>query len=145
MKSGADNQFNTYDPARIHSHPGISTELSPTQPDEILVTDFFGGVVSVEVTPKADELDPMRTAGSAGWVSGRRRDARGIGQGGQSSPSPSRGSPRRTEGIRGWANPTERQAEGGWVGNAALSVVLLGIGGYLLIGPRTHRPGIKRE
>ncbi len=42
-------QFATYDPARIHSHPGISTELSRTSPEEILVTDFFGGVASVEV------------------------------------------------------------------------------------------------
>ena len=47
-----DCQFNTYNPAQIHSHPGISTDLSSTSPQEILVTDFFGGVASVEVLDK---------------------------------------------------------------------------------------------
>lgn len=51
-----ESQFNTYDSARIHSHPGISTELSRASPEEILVTDFFGGVASVEVMGKEGML-----------------------------------------------------------------------------------------
>ena len=45
-------QFGAYDPGRIHSHPGVSTELSRASPEDILVTDFFGGVASVEVMGK---------------------------------------------------------------------------------------------
>jgi phosphatidylinositol glycan class K len=55
-KATLQDFFSTYDPAKIKSHPGISTELSRAQPSELLVTDFFGGVASVEVTPREKEL-----------------------------------------------------------------------------------------
>ena len=67
--------FNTYDPARIYSHPGVSTELSSTPTDEILITDFFGGVAGVEVTPSSARLDPLRSRGS--WQVGKR-NVRGL-------------------------------------------------------------------
>jgi hypothetical protein len=41
----------------MRSHPGIETSLSPTPPEEILITDFFGGVANVEVLPASAELD----------------------------------------------------------------------------------------
>ncbi|WWC91324.1 uncharacterized protein L201_006267 [Kwoniella dendrophila CBS 6074] len=51
--------FNIYDPAKIHSHPGISTSLSSVPPEDILVTDFFGAVARVEVSSKENELSPL--------------------------------------------------------------------------------------
>ena len=50
-------QFDDYDPVKMLSNPGISTELSDTLPRDILVTDFFGGVAGVEVTSQSDELE----------------------------------------------------------------------------------------
>lgn len=41
----------------MRSHPGIETSLSPTPPEEILITDFFGGVANVEVLPAFAELE----------------------------------------------------------------------------------------
>jgi phosphatidylinositol glycan class K len=52
-------QFDVYNPVLINSHPGISHELSKAKPDEILVTDFFGGVANVEVTPVENTLSPF--------------------------------------------------------------------------------------
>ncbi|OCF54449.1 phosphatidylinositol glycan, class K [Kwoniella mangroviensis CBS 10435] len=51
--------FGIYDPVKIQSHPGISTSLSSVPPEEILVTDFFGAVARVEVSPKRAELSPL--------------------------------------------------------------------------------------
>ncbi|WVW79214.1 hypothetical protein I302_101180 [Kwoniella bestiolae CBS 10118] len=51
--------FGIYDPIKIQSHPGISTSLSTVPPEEILVTDFFGAVARVEISPKEDELSPL--------------------------------------------------------------------------------------
>lgn len=52
-------QFDVYNPVLINSHPGISHELSSAKPDEILVTDFFGGVANVEVTSVENTLSPL--------------------------------------------------------------------------------------
>ncbi|ODN74732.1 hypothetical protein L202_07061 [Cryptococcus amylolentus CBS 6039] len=64
--------FDTYDPARIFSHPGISTELSTSPPEDILITDFFGAVARVEVLPPSVELDlesqaALRSREGSGW------------------------------------------------------------------------------
>lgn len=62
-------QFNTYDPAKILSHPGISTSLSSVPPEQILITDFFGAVARVEVSPQSGEL-PLGSrllASKDGW------------------------------------------------------------------------------
>ncbi|OCF44878.1 phosphatidylinositol glycan, class K [Kwoniella heveanensis CBS 569] len=66
--------FNTYDPVRIQSHPGISTSLSSVPPEGLLVTDFFGGVASVEVVPSSAEL-PALAAGpeASAWRPSPRR------------------------------------------------------------------------
>lgn len=62
-------QFSTYDPAKIMSHPGISTSLSNVPPEQILITDFFGAVARVEVSPQSAEL-PLESrliASKDGW------------------------------------------------------------------------------
>ncbi|KAJ6561268.1 peptidase C13 family-domain-containing protein, partial [Mycena sp. CBHHK59/15] len=41
--------FASYDPEKIHSHPGVRTDLFPRGADRALITDFFGGVARVEV------------------------------------------------------------------------------------------------
>ncbi|ORY24787.1 peptidase C13 family-domain-containing protein [Naematelia encephala] len=70
-KATLQDFFNTYDPARIHSHPGISTELSSVAPEEILVTDFFGGVASIEIMSRDKEL-PIFARGLTSWKEVRR-------------------------------------------------------------------------
>ncbi|KAG7563115.1 hypothetical protein FFLO_01423 [Filobasidium floriforme] len=40
--------FDHYDPVKIKSHPGVFTEYFPDRLDEVLVTDFFGGVSRAE-------------------------------------------------------------------------------------------------
>ncbi|KAI8098416.1 peptidase C13 family-domain-containing protein [Gilbertella persicaria] len=42
--------FNTYDPAKIASHPGIRSDLFHRPLDKVKVTDFFGNVQNVELT-----------------------------------------------------------------------------------------------
>ena len=68
------DQFGAYDPGRIHSHPGISTELSNVSPEDILVTDFFGGVASVEVLGK-DGMLPVLGRKVGRWEGVRRPQA----------------------------------------------------------------------
>ncbi len=41
--------FESYDPATIHSNPGVRTDLYPRSPSDVRLTDFFGGVAQVEV------------------------------------------------------------------------------------------------
>ncbi|KAL1406069.1 glycosylphosphatidylinositol anchor biosynthesis [Vanrija albida] len=67
--------FDSYDPAAILSHPGVSTDLSRVPPSHILVTDFFGGVAGVEVAPAArGSANSGRgwTAATAGQQRGNR-------------------------------------------------------------------------
>lgn len=45
-------QFDTYDPEKIHSHPGVREDLFPRPLRQTLVTDFFGGVAQAEVLPE---------------------------------------------------------------------------------------------
>ncbi|KDN53087.1 hypothetical protein K437DRAFT_253412 [Tilletiaria anomala UBC 951] len=42
--------FNSYDPAHIHSNPGVRTDLFGREPSNVRITDFFGGVAQVELT-----------------------------------------------------------------------------------------------
>ena len=44
-------QFNTYDPVKIRSHPGVRSDLFRRPLHDALVTDFFGGVSQAEVLP----------------------------------------------------------------------------------------------
>ncbi|KAH7912370.1 peptidase C13 family-domain-containing protein [Hygrophoropsis aurantiaca] len=43
--------FNTYDPIKIHSNPGVRSDLFKRPLDKTLITDFFGGVAQAEVFP----------------------------------------------------------------------------------------------
>ncbi|KAI0350818.1 hypothetical protein OH77DRAFT_1412400 [Trametes cingulata] len=43
--------FDTYDPDKINSHPGVRSDLFPRSLRHTLVTDFFGGVAQAEVLP----------------------------------------------------------------------------------------------
>ncbi|KAI1793703.1 peptidase C13 family-domain-containing protein [Ganoderma leucocontextum] len=46
-----EDLFNTYDPVKIRSHPGVRSDLFRRPLHDTLVTDFFGGVAQVEVLP----------------------------------------------------------------------------------------------
>lgn len=48
--------FDSYNPWLMNSHPGFRTDLSSRMPEEIRVTDFFGSVQSVRLTPKPVSL-----------------------------------------------------------------------------------------
>jgi phosphatidylinositol glycan class K len=47
--------FDSYDPAAIHSTPGVRTDLYHRQLDSVRITDFFGGVAQVELTHSAQQ------------------------------------------------------------------------------------------
>jgi phosphatidylinositol glycan class K len=50
-------QFDTYDPHKIHSHPGVGSRLFGRRLNETLITDFFGGVAHVDVlSPSAESV-----------------------------------------------------------------------------------------
>ncbi|KAI0731487.1 peptidase C13 family-domain-containing protein [Fomitopsis betulina] len=43
--------FDTFDPKKLDSHPGVRSDLFGRPLDKTLVTDFFGGVAQVEIIP----------------------------------------------------------------------------------------------
>jgi phosphatidylinositol glycan class K len=138
-------QFNTYDPARIQSHPGISTELSHTPPEEILVTDFFGGVASVEITPKDAELDMLR-ADVPRWEASPRRKTIGRGMEvawARDSMGVQGDAPVRETVGGAWKRPLERTREGVLGMGMGLKEmgVVVGLAGviYLLLRPQTGK------
>lgn len=47
--------FDSYDIAKIHSTPGVRTDLFNRKLDEVLITDFFGNVQNVEVDGEGEE------------------------------------------------------------------------------------------
>jgi phosphatidylinositol glycan class K len=47
--------FDSYDRTKIHSDPGVRTDLFRRNLDEVLITDFFGNVQNVEVDGQGDE------------------------------------------------------------------------------------------
>ncbi|KAK9378002.1 peptidase C13 family-domain-containing protein [Kockiozyma suomiensis] len=49
--------FDSYDPAEIHSHAGVRTDLSRRNPAEVPITDFFGNVQAVEIDDFEDDDD----------------------------------------------------------------------------------------
>jgi phosphatidylinositol glycan class K len=50
--------FDSYDPVKIYSHPGIRSDLFRRSLDKTLITDFFGGVAQAEVFPLQDIVGP---------------------------------------------------------------------------------------
>ncbi|CEI98614.1 Putative Phosphatidylinositol glycan, class K [Rhizopus microsporus] len=57
--------FNTYDPIKIASHPGIRSDLFKRPLNKVKVTDFFGNVQNVELTktkyPLEENIDDENT------------------------------------------------------------------------------------
>ncbi|KAH9895598.1 peptidase C13 family-domain-containing protein [Cubamyces lactineus] len=51
--------FDTYDPDKINSHPGVRSDLFPRSLRDALVTDFFGGVSQAEILPPLDAPQPF--------------------------------------------------------------------------------------
>ncbi|KAI5793126.1 peptidase C13 family-domain-containing protein [Geopyxis carbonaria] len=47
--------FDSYDTQKIHSDPGVRTDLFHRNLDEVLITDFFGNVQNVEVDGEGEE------------------------------------------------------------------------------------------
>lgn len=47
--------FDSYDTRKIHSDPGVRTDLFKRNLDEVLITDFFGNVQNVEVDGPGEE------------------------------------------------------------------------------------------
>ncbi|KAL7278312.1 hypothetical protein ACG7TL_008288 [Trametes sanguinea] len=58
--------FDTYDPEKINSHPGVRSDLFPRSLRDALVTDFFGGVAQAEVLlpPEGSEDAHFSTVGT---------------------------------------------------------------------------------
>ncbi|KAI0933178.1 glycosylphosphatidylinositol anchor biosynthesis [Taiwanofungus camphoratus] len=50
-QTSMEDLFDSYDFQKIHSHPGVRTDLFKRTLRETLVTDFFGGVVQAEIMP----------------------------------------------------------------------------------------------
>ncbi|KAG1898457.1 peptidase C13 family-domain-containing protein [Suillus fuscotomentosus] len=46
--------FDSYDPVKIYSHPGIRSDLFRRPLDKTLITDFFGGIAQAEAFPLQD-------------------------------------------------------------------------------------------
>ncbi|KAF8518390.1 peptidase C13 family-domain-containing protein [Hysterangium stoloniferum] len=53
-KTTMEDLFNIYDPVTIRSHPGVRTDLFSRPLNDVLVTDFFGGVADVDITEEYD-------------------------------------------------------------------------------------------
>lgn len=49
--------FDSIDPAKINSHPGVRSDLFRRPLDKTLITDFFGGVSQVEVVDGEGEAE----------------------------------------------------------------------------------------
>jgi len=47
--------FDSYDTKKIHSDPGVRTDLFHRNLDEVLITDFFGNVQNVEVDGQGED------------------------------------------------------------------------------------------
>lgn len=109
------------------------------------MTDFFGGVVSVEVTPKSAELDPMRNAGQGQWAPGKRSMA-SIGSVPESSMPSKREQAREGEmGSMGWEYPLATQERGGrFMGSLGVCALVMALGGYFFIGQEAGQEAKKK-
>ena len=73
--------FDSYDTRKIHSDPGVRTDLFNRALDEVLITDFFGNVQNVEVDGSGEEgkwrIDSGEQAELAANIAvpGRRKSA----------------------------------------------------------------------
>lgn len=53
-------QFDTYEPVKMRSTPGVRSDLFPRPLDKTLLTDFFGGVSQAEVVSEEAIESHMR-------------------------------------------------------------------------------------
>ncbi|RPD55210.1 hypothetical protein L226DRAFT_539145 [Lentinus tigrinus ALCF2SS1-7] len=63
-----EDLFNYYDPDKIHSHPGVRSDLFGRPLRDALVTDFFGGVAQAEVLPPLHTLRRSQSPSEASIV-----------------------------------------------------------------------------
>ncbi|RPA79100.1 hypothetical protein BJ508DRAFT_145849 [Ascobolus immersus RN42] len=56
-KATMKDLFDSYDPKKIHSTPGVRTDLFRRDLSEVLITDFFGSVQRVEVDGEDDDVE----------------------------------------------------------------------------------------
>ncbi|KAM5545531.1 hypothetical protein V8D89_000569 [Ganoderma adspersum] len=61
-----EDLFNTYDPVKIRSHPGVRSDLFKRPLHDALVTDFFGGVSQAEVLPPLNAPPRPRSTSDEG-------------------------------------------------------------------------------
>lgn len=57
--------FDSYDPADIHSHAGIRSDLFADPLDKVPLTDFFGNIQQVDVDNVEDDLPELMKSSSA--------------------------------------------------------------------------------
>ncbi|KAJ2936899.1 hypothetical protein H1R20_g196, partial [Candolleomyces eurysporus] len=71
-KASMKDLFDTFDPVKINSHPGVRSDLFKRPLEETLITDFFGGVARVDVVepesgesslPSREEEEQVETEG----------------------------------------------------------------------------------
>lgn len=55
-KTTIQELFDSYNPADIHSHPGIRSDLFGRNLSDVLITDFFGNIQNVEIDNVEDNL-----------------------------------------------------------------------------------------
>lgn len=94
----------------------MSSELSNTKPDDILVTDFFGGVASVEISPSSEMLSPLGRS-FARWSEAEAKAERGYPRGQLSAMRPAQ--------VRGWRKPLQHQAG---LKDGVMTGMMLGLG-----------------
>ncbi|WWC64142.1 uncharacterized protein I303_106750 [Kwoniella dejecticola CBS 10117] len=116
--------FAIYDPVKIQSHPGISTDLSTVPLGNILVTDFFGAVARVEASNLESELSPLNNVAND-WEQSTKTPSP---MEAQSSEWASRSAPKSEK--NGWSRPLQHnEAE-----TKHLWGTVSGIGGLLALG-----------
>ncbi|KAI9755346.1 MAG: glycosylphosphatidylinositol anchor biosynthesis [Lichina confinis] len=94
--------FDSYDEAKIHSHPGVRWDLFPggqSRGRERLVMDFFGNVQNVEIEPQAqgDDMDKSMDLVQLGKLVSTRLAVNQTALRGDDAPSRSAGSSKTTQ------------------------------------------------
>lgn len=123
----------------IHSNPGISTELSATKPEDILVTDFFGGVASVEVIPGSKSLSPIGRKHGTWQVSKKDRASARLDTLGSS------GAARPMRAPRGWRSPLVQEKNGLDGIKTGITLGVLGLFGFVAARAQFGRLWGKQE
>ncbi|KAK9717122.1 glycosylphosphatidylinositol anchor biosynthesis [Basidiobolus ranarum] len=62
-KATLKDLFDTYDPALIHSYPGIRSDLYKRPLDQVHITDFFGNVQNIELASRKYNISVFPSAG----------------------------------------------------------------------------------